>query len=127
MSTPYGNKGPDRRLRLTARISYELRLLIGGGGYTINLSDLKIKLHLVEPLWKLVQETTHAATGITINLGLYDPAELHALRKLFQAIERYCCHSQVARAAKSRRRVIDTYLGISAVDQLGEVASTKLS
>ena len=124
MSIPYGNKGPDFRIRLTARLGSELRLMIRGG-YTTNMADLKIAPHLVEPLLKICQETTHTTTGITLNLGLYEREVLHALRKLFQVIERYCCHVQVARAAKARRRAVDTYLGISAVDQLAEVASTK--
>ena len=120
-NVPYGNKGPDCRVRLTGRIGYELNQLMSGS-YRVGLSDLKVPPDYFEPLRKIISEARSVETGHTMNLGLYDPLVLEALRRCLKAVERYCGHTQVAKAARKRRTALDDYLGVSAVDRLAEIA-----
>jgi hypothetical protein len=122
MSTnvPYGNKGPDCRVRFTGRLGHELQELCAGR-YVVTLKDLRIPISEVEPFRSFVQEARGVKSGFTANLGLYAKDLLGNLRLALKAIEHYCPHTQVKKAARSRRLMIDDYLGLSVVDRLADV------
>jgi hypothetical protein len=117
---PYGNKGPDCRVRLTQRLAWELSQLVSGY-YPTNATKLGIPPDQFEALRTFVREARSVDTGFTMNLGTYEEHVLLSIRKLLKAVERYCTHTQVKKAARDRRDAFDDYLGLSAVDRLADV------
>jgi len=120
VTIPYGNKGPDCRVRFTKRLAHELHELCAGR-YVVTLDMLRIAISEFEPLRSFVSDARSVKSGFTANLGLYDKSLLTTLRIALRAIERFCPHNQVKKAARSRRLSIDDYLGLSAVDRLADV------
>lgn len=120
MNVPYGNEGPDCRVRFTKRLAWELSQLVTGS-YPIKLNRLSIPPDQWEPLRMFVLEAKSVDTGFTANFGQIKRPCLDAIRLALRAVEHYCPHTQVKKAARIRRTAIDDYLGLSAVDRLSEI------
>lgn len=113
---PYGQHGPDRRFKITPRLGRELDRAANG-------LYLKSVIDDGDLIWlrQITLDALGCPSGTTVNLGIYTPKEVELLRDVLRTIEQRCCHDQVQAAAKRRRYIIDDYLGVSAVDRLGDV------
>ena len=117
---PYGNKGPDLRVRFTKRLAFELRNLVNGR-YPRRATPPALPPDVLDELRRFVLELSAAGTGVTVNLGIWSHDVVVAVRLCLASIESFCTHTQVKLAAKKRRRIVEDYLGLSAVDRLAEV------
>ncbi len=117
---PYGNVGPDCKIRFTRRLAHELRNVVRGHHPdSIEAADWNQVYKIMSEARSLAGSTSR----LTVNLGRYQPEVLVALREALILVEKTNTHVQIYTSAHARAEEIADYLDISAVERLGEIGA----
>lgn len=120
-SVPYGNIGPNYKIRFTRRLAHELRNVICAGGRpeSVDPGDWNEAHTLMQAARDLAGRTSR----LTVNLGKCQPEVLVALREALILVEKTSTHVQIYTSAHARAEEIADYLDISAIERLGEIGA----
>jgi len=114
--------GPNHKLSLSARILGELDRLFdqkfaAQGGLCPDSADGPQASKLMD----LAGRRRSTNSRYVQNLGDFDYATNLALRDCLKVVLRLCVHAQVKKAVSKKIVEIEDYLGISAIDRLGDL------
>ena len=118
----YNMKGEPYRLRLSRRTLDDLSTLLN---QTLNVEGGPVPNSVTnkaaDELLALAERRGTTETRYVVNLGVLERETCLALRDCLLVIASQCCHVQVQRACVKKAAEIATYLGVSAVDRLGDI------
>jgi hypothetical protein len=117
---PYGNIGPDHRMRFTKRLAMEVRTVSRQSPPEgVHPSDWDEVLTLMETARALPDRTSR----LSVNLGKLQPEVCAALREALMIVAKENTHVQVYQSAHSRAEEIANYLDISAIERLADLGA----
>lgn len=120
---PYGNIGPDYKIRFTKRLAFEVQVRIRNHGKNCPENVETDDWYEVGKILDGAKSLAGRTSRLTVNLGKHQPEVVNALREALIRVEKSSTHIQIYQSAHLRAEEIADYLNISAIERLGEVGA----